>query len=141
MVRYLLPCASALALLALPTIAAAKEDVIRVPDKPAQALTIERVFASPSLDGPAPRLPKLSPDGRYLALHRSVERRAVVNALERQHRGFLAGHGLGLLRRGDSGLHEHRKRAGGGENFQDLQENDLRNEKGRPDRDALTRYA
>ena len=71
MLRLLFPCASALALLALPTIAAAKEDVIRVPDKPAQTLTIERVFASPSLDGPAPRLPKLSPDGRYLAVLRN----------------------------------------------------------------------
>jgi dipeptidyl-peptidase-4 len=29
------------------------------------------VFASPSLDGPAPRLPKLSPDGRYLAVLRN----------------------------------------------------------------------
>ncbi|MEM6267078.1 MAG: DPP IV N-terminal domain-containing protein [Pseudomonadota bacterium] len=29
-------------------------------------LTFERVFASPSLNGPAPRQAKLSPDGRYL---------------------------------------------------------------------------
>ena len=70
MLRFLLPCASALAL-ALPTIAAAKEDVTRVPDKSGQTLTIERVFASPSLDGPAPRLPKLSPDGRYLTVLRN----------------------------------------------------------------------
>lgn len=34
-------------------------------------LTFERVFASPSLDGPAPRQAKLSPDGRYLTLLRN----------------------------------------------------------------------
>ncbi len=34
-------------------------------------LTFERVFASPSLDGPTPRQPKLSPDGRYLTLLRN----------------------------------------------------------------------
>jgi dipeptidyl-peptidase-4 len=34
-------------------------------------LTIERVYDSPSLNGPVPRLPKLSPDGRYLALLRN----------------------------------------------------------------------
>jgi dipeptidyl-peptidase 4 len=32
-------------------------------DKP---LTLERVFASPSINGPAPRAVKLSPDGKYL---------------------------------------------------------------------------
>jgi dipeptidyl-peptidase-4 len=31
-------------------------------------LTFERVFASPGLDGPAPRQVKLSPDGRFLTL-------------------------------------------------------------------------
>lgn len=31
-------------------------------------LTIERIFASPPLSGPSPRLLKLSPDGRYAAL-------------------------------------------------------------------------
>ncbi|MBS1134946.1 MAG: family peptidase, partial [Burkholderiaceae bacterium] len=31
-----------------------------------EALTLERVFASPSLDGPAPRKVKLSPDGRWI---------------------------------------------------------------------------
>lgn len=31
-------------------------------------LTFERVFASPSLNGPTPRQAKLSPDGRYLTL-------------------------------------------------------------------------
>ena len=34
-------------------------------------LTFERVFASPGLDGPAPRQVKLSPDGRYLTLLRN----------------------------------------------------------------------
>lgn len=36
-------------------------------------LTFERVFASPDLDGPAPRKVKLSPDGRYLTLLRNRE--------------------------------------------------------------------
>ena len=34
-------------------------------------LTFERVFASPGLDGPAPRQVKLSPDGRWLTLLRN----------------------------------------------------------------------
>lgn len=37
----------------------------------APALTLERVFASPSLNGPAPRGVKLSPDGAYLTLLRN----------------------------------------------------------------------
>ncbi len=37
----------------------------------AHDLTFERVFASPSLNGPAPRAVKLSPDGRYLTLLRN----------------------------------------------------------------------
>jgi dipeptidyl-peptidase 4 len=37
----------------------------------APALTLERVFASPALDGPAPRQVKLSPDGRWLTLLRN----------------------------------------------------------------------
>jgi dipeptidyl-peptidase-4 len=37
----------------------------------APALSFERVFASPALDGPAPRQVKLSPDGRYLTLLRN----------------------------------------------------------------------
>ncbi|QIQ85868.1 DPP IV N-terminal domain-containing protein [Erythrobacter sp.] len=36
-------------------------------------LTFERVFASPSLNGPAPRQAKLSPDGKYLTLLRNRE--------------------------------------------------------------------
>ena len=31
-------------------------------------LTIERIFASPPISGPSPRLLKLSPDGRYASL-------------------------------------------------------------------------
>ena len=38
---------------------------------PAAELTLERVFASPSLSGPTPRAPKLSPDGRYATLLRN----------------------------------------------------------------------
>src|SRR3954452_5291463 len=38
---------------------------------PQKELTIERVFDSPSLSGAVPRLPKLSADGRYLALLRN----------------------------------------------------------------------
>ena len=37
----------------------------------AMDLTFERVFASPSLDGPSPRQAKLSPDGRYLTVLRN----------------------------------------------------------------------
>ncbi|MXO59130.1 prolyl oligopeptidase family serine peptidase [Altererythrobacter salegens] len=36
-------------------------------------LTFERVFASPSLNGPVPRLAKLSPDGRFLTVLRNRE--------------------------------------------------------------------
>lgn len=35
---------------------------------PQQKLTIERIFASPPISGPTPRLLKLSPDGRYAGL-------------------------------------------------------------------------
>jgi hypothetical protein len=41
-----------------------------VPASPSE-LTFERVYASPSLNGSVPRLPKLSPDGRFLALLRN----------------------------------------------------------------------
>ncbi len=37
----------------------------------ASTLSFERIFASPGLDGPAPRQVKLSPDGRYLTLLRN----------------------------------------------------------------------
>jgi len=39
----------------------------------APELTFEQVFASPSLNGPAPRQAKFSPDGRYLTLLRNRE--------------------------------------------------------------------
>ncbi|RYY24762.1 MAG: S9 family peptidase [Sphingomonadales bacterium] len=39
----------------------------------AQDLPLERVFASPELAGPAPRLPRLSPDGSLLTLLRNRE--------------------------------------------------------------------
>ena len=68
-----LAAASALALLAHPTIAAAQEEVTQVPGSQAQDLTFERVFGSPSLNGPSPRGVKLSPDGRYLTLLRNRE--------------------------------------------------------------------
>nr|WP_235522827.1 DPP IV N-terminal domain-containing protein [Novosphingobium sp. Leaf2] len=41
-----------------------------MPD-PAPALTFDRVFASPSLDGPQPRGVKVSPDGRFITLLRN----------------------------------------------------------------------
>jgi len=69
---FIRSAASALVSFALPTIAVAKE-ATHVPDSSEPTLTIERVFASPSLDGPAPRLPKLSPDGRYLTVLRNRE--------------------------------------------------------------------
>lgn len=37
----------------------------------AEDLTLERIFQSPSLSGPTPRLPKLSPDGRLATLLRN----------------------------------------------------------------------
>lgn len=41
------------------------------PDEARSVLTFERVFASPSLNGPVPRGMKLSPDGRYLTVLRN----------------------------------------------------------------------
>jgi dipeptidyl-peptidase-4 len=41
------------------------------PATAAQPLTFERVFASPSLDGPSPRGVKVSPDGRFITLLRA----------------------------------------------------------------------
>lgn len=45
------------------------------PAAPASArdLTLERLFESPALSGPTPRLPKLSPDGRLVTLLRNRE--------------------------------------------------------------------
>ncbi len=42
-----------------------------MPEAAAATLTFERVFASPGLDGPAPRQVRLSPDGRFLTLLRN----------------------------------------------------------------------
>jgi dipeptidyl-peptidase-4 len=67
-----LAAASALAVLAQPAIAPAQE-ASTMPARQDHKLTIARVFASPSLDGRTPRLPKLSPDGRYLAVLRARE--------------------------------------------------------------------
>lgn len=52
------------ALLAGPALAAAAPAT-------GQDLTLERVFASPSLSGPTPRRPELSPDGRLVTLLRN----------------------------------------------------------------------
>lgn len=41
------------------------------PQPSVPVLTLERVFASPSLNGPAPRAVKLSPDGRWITLLRN----------------------------------------------------------------------
>lgn len=41
------------------------------PPVPQQTLTLERLFASPSLSGPTPRLLRLSPDGRLATLLRN----------------------------------------------------------------------
>ena len=63
---------AALALLAVPAIAAAQEQR-EAAQVQAGELTLERVFASPSLDGESPRAMKLSPDGRWLTLLRNRE--------------------------------------------------------------------
>ncbi len=56
-------------------IAAAAMTVAAIPataqQQPQQRLTIERIFASPSLTGPAPRALKLSPDGKLVTLLRN----------------------------------------------------------------------
>ncbi|QFT78143.1 S9 family peptidase [Erythrobacter sp. THAF29] len=59
--------AAAAAVLSVPAIA--DDHAMNEPKE----LTFERVFASPSLDGPSPRAAKLSPDGRYLSLLRNRE--------------------------------------------------------------------
>jgi dipeptidyl-peptidase-4 len=53
----------------LPAFAAAAFLAAAVPAQ-AEELTLERIFASPSLSGPAPRLLKLSPDGRLATMLR-----------------------------------------------------------------------
>ena len=66
----LLAAASVLAMLAEPA-AAAVQQPVSVAVKQIPSISIERVFDSPSLNGPVPRSPKLSPDGRYLAVLRN----------------------------------------------------------------------
>ncbi|XAP77703.1 DPP IV N-terminal domain-containing protein [Citromicrobium bathyomarinum] len=67
--RHLLAAA---AILALATPLAAQESDAMTSQATQNAdLSIERVFASPGLDGPSPRQAKLSPDGRYLTLLRN----------------------------------------------------------------------
>jgi dipeptidyl-peptidase-4 len=60
--------AVALSLSTCLTTPALAEDIVA---EEAPTLSFERVFASPGLDGPAPRQVKLSPDGRYLTLLRN----------------------------------------------------------------------
>ncbi|WP_421854682.1 DPP IV N-terminal domain-containing protein [Novosphingobium sp.] len=55
---------------ALPVLAAETKDSAVTAPQAAPALTLERVFASPSLAGPVPRAVKLSPDGRYVTVLR-----------------------------------------------------------------------
>ena len=58
----------------LPVTSASAQAAGAQPPAPAQAaqdLTLERLFASPSLTGSTPRLPKLSPDGRLVTLLRN----------------------------------------------------------------------
>ncbi|MGZ2411208.1 dipeptidyl-peptidase 4 [Sphingomonas sp. F9_3S_D5_B_2] len=68
-----LAAASAFAMLAQPSVAGAQtgQPTARTPATQVPMLSIERVFDSPSLNGPVPRSPKLSPDGRYLAVLRN----------------------------------------------------------------------
>lgn len=56
--------------IALPAFAAPAENR-SAPAMSDTALTFERVFASPSLDGAQPRAVKVSPDGRYISLLRN----------------------------------------------------------------------
>ena len=55
---------------ALPAFAAPAERSASAMPETVQDLTFDRVFASPSLDGPQPRAVKVSPDGRYITLLR-----------------------------------------------------------------------
>lgn len=69
----LLTCmlAASAMLAASPVLAAEpKENALTAPQD-ARALTLERVFASPSLAGPVPRGVKLSPDGRFVTVLRN----------------------------------------------------------------------
>ena len=65
--------AAVLAAVLCPVNAIAQEEQTTMQATEAGELTFERVFASPSLSGPAPRLMKLSPDGRFFTLLRNRE--------------------------------------------------------------------
>lgn len=56
---------------AAPVLAAETKDSAVTAPQAAPVLTLERVFASPSLAGPVPRAVKLSPDGRYVTVLRN----------------------------------------------------------------------
>ncbi|MEI6643608.1 MAG: DPP IV N-terminal domain-containing protein [Novosphingobium sp.] len=62
--------ASALVFVATPVLAAAPKEIAVTAPQAAPSLSLERVFASPSLAGPVPRAVKLSPDGRYVTVLR-----------------------------------------------------------------------
>lgn len=68
--RLLAACAL-VSLAAAPALAQQGSPMTTAAPAEAKSLTFERVFASPSLNGPAPRAVKLSPDGRYLTLLRN----------------------------------------------------------------------
>lgn len=71
---FLLAAASVLALIAAPAIAqGVQQEETQVSAVQPGDLTLERVFGSPGLNGPAPRGVQLSPDGRYLTLLRNRE--------------------------------------------------------------------
>jgi len=63
--------ASTVLLITLTAPASGAQEPANEAQSPAQALTFERVFASPSLNGPAPREVKLSPDGRWITVLRN----------------------------------------------------------------------
>ena len=69
-----LALAGALALAACTTAAPLAEETATVTD--AQQLTIERLFASPSLSGPTPRRVKFSPDGKRVTFLKAREDQA-----------------------------------------------------------------
>lgn len=68
--RLLAACALS-TIIAAPALAQQGSPMTTAAPADAKSLTFERVFASPSLNGPAPRAVKLSPDGRYLTLLRN----------------------------------------------------------------------
>lgn len=71
MLAKFISLAAAFTLAMSPAVALAQEKTVS-DSQPASSsgLTFERVYASPALNGSVPRLPKLSPDGRFLAVLR-----------------------------------------------------------------------